>query len=113
MKERNKRILENYLKYGEQYTSATSYNSRPQKICNYSRLRTTRPTARPSKADLHYHQKRQLDSLDAPLVALCGAYIVNGLIRYDGIWNRYFAPLSAINLGIGGDKTEKRVMANR
>ena len=77
MKERNKRILENYLKYGKQYTSATSYNSRPQKICNYSRLRTTWPT------------------------------------RYDEIWNRYFAPLSAINLGIGGDKTEKRVMANR
>ena len=39
-------------------------------------------------------------------MALCAASIVDGLERYPDVWNKLFAPLSAINLGIGGDRTK-------
>ena len=45
-------------------------------------------------------------SISEAKIALCGASIINGLERYPDIWNNFFAPLSAINLGIGGDKVQ-------
>jgi len=37
---------------------------------------------------------------------LCGDSIVAGLSRYSDIWRKFFAPLHALNLGIGGDRTQ-------
>ena len=39
-------------------------------------------------------------------MALCGTSIVQGLKRYSNIWQKMFAPQGAINLGIGGDRTQ-------
>ena len=41
------------------------------------------------------HQQRSKDST-----------IINGLERFSDDWNKLFVPLSDINLGIGGDRTE-------
>ena len=37
---------------------------------------------------------------------LLGDSIIAGLLRYLKVWQRYFMPLSALNLGIGGDRAE-------
>lgn len=39
-------------------------------------------------------------------VVLTGDSIIKGLSRYPRIWKKYFAPLKALNFGIGGDKTQ-------
>lgn len=39
-------------------------------------------------------------------VVLTGDSIIKGLSRYPKIWRKYFAPLKALNFGIGGDKTQ-------
>ena len=41
-----------------------------------------------------------------PNTLLLGGSIVTGLSRYPNVWNEYFAPINALNLGIGGDRVE-------
>ena len=41
-----------------------------------------------------------------PNTLLLGDSIVAGLSRYPNVWNEYFAPINAMNLGIGGDRVE-------
>ena len=41
-----------------------------------------------------------------PNTLLLGDFIVAGLSRYPNVWNEYFAPINALNLGIGGDCIE-------
>ena len=41
-----------------------------------------------------------------PSTLLLGDSIVTGLSRYPNIWNKYFAPINALNLGIGGNHVE-------
>ena len=106
MKLKNLQTLRKFEKYGEYYNPAVNYNDAQLKRCNYGRLYTTRPTARPSKIHLHDDMKTFALGEEKPIVALCGASIIQGLKRYHDIWDTYFAPLSAINLGIGGDRTE-------
>ena len=108
MKEKHLKVLKKYEKYGETSNPSVNYNEKTYKLCNYGRKCTTRPTMRPSKLKLHARHNEQLKTFgeEKPIMALCGASIIQGLTRYQDIWNKYFAPLSAINLGIGGDRTE-------
>ena len=39
-------------------------------------------------------------------VLLVGDSIINGLARYPRVWEKYFAPLKALNFGLGGDRTQ-------
>ena len=39
-----------------------------------------------------------------PCTLLLGDSIVAGLSRYPNVWNEYFAPINALNLGIGRDR---------
>ena len=41
-----------------------------------------------------------------PNALLLGDSIVAGLSRYPNVWNEYFTPINALNLGIGGDCVE-------
>ena len=104
-KTKHKLTLEKYRKYGECYNPSIDYEDRYLKFVNYGRLETIRPTERKAKAKLHL--QKILDINNEAKRALGGASIVNGLETYTDVWNKSFAPLSAINLGIGGDRTEK------
>ena len=107
MKTKHQLTLNKYLTYGEGYNSCINYNEKTIKFVSYGRKTTTRPTERSSKAKIHSMQKCLLkSSASKAKIALCGASIVNGLQRYPDIWEHFFAPLVAINLGIGGDKVE-------
>ena len=100
-------MLQKYEKYGEQYNSAINYNSKYLKLCNYGRHLNTRPILRESKTNIHNRIKGDLIHIEeTPILALCGASIVQGLKRYSNVWQKMFAPLGAINLGIGGDRTQ-------
>ena len=106
MKIKNLEVLQKYEKYGEQYNSAINYNSKYLKLCNYRRHLNTRPILRESKVNIHNRIKGDLIHIEeTPILALCGASIVQGLKRYINVW-QMFAPLGAINLGIGGDRTQ-------
>ena len=104
MKTRHKRTLEKYRKYGEFYNPSIDYEDRYLKFVNYGRLQTTRPTER--KAKTKWHLKNLQNINNEAKISLCGASIINGLERFSDVWDIFFAPLSAINLGIGGDRTE-------
>ena len=106
MKTKHQLTLNNYQTYGEGYNSGINYDEKTIKFVNYGRKTTTRPTERQSKAKIHALQKLLLKSASKAKIALCGASIVNGLQRYPDVWENFFAPLGAINLGIGGDKAE-------
>ena len=41
-----------------------------------------------------------------PNTLILGDSIVAGLRRYPKVWNGYLAPMSVLNLGIGGDRVE-------
>ena len=104
MKTKHRRTLNNYLTYGETFSTNINYEEKYLKLVNYGKLQTTRPTERLSKANLHGINKNLINNTATEAkIALCGASIVNGLQRYPDVWNNFFAPLSAINLGIGGD----------
>ena len=105
MKEKHRKVLEKFRKYGENYNPSINYNQKNLKLINYSRLSTTRPTSRQSKVHIHQEQKNCVFNKQ-PIVAITGASIAKGLRRYAGVWEEHFSPLSAINLGIGGDRTE-------
>ena len=76
------------------------------KLVNYGKLQMTRPTERPSKANLHDINKNLVNIATEAKIALCGASIVNGLERYPDVRSKCFAPICTINLGIGGNKVE-------
>ena len=99
-----------YAKYGEGYNPTLPYQSKAFKISRYGQLVTTRPLPRTGKEkrDLHQKIKRFVEGEHAvpPTLALYGASITQGLRRYHEVWDTYFAPLGAINLGIGGDRTQ-------
>ena len=110
MKTRHKLTLENYRKYGDGYNKFINYNDKDLVLINYGRKITTRPTERPSstKAKIHELNKAVLKTRQSnkAKIALFGASIINGLQRYNDVWDNFFAPLGAINLGIGGDKVQ-------
>ena len=85
---------------------AINYNEKQLVFVNYGRKITTRPTERPSKANIHHLHKTILKCSNKAKIALCGASIINGLQRYPDVWDNFFAPLVAINFGIGGDKVQ-------
>ena len=99
-----------YAKYGEWYNPPLPYQWKAFKISEYGQLLTTRPLPRPGKKkrDVHQKIKRFAEGEHAvpPTLALYGASITQGLRRYHEVWDTYFAPLGAINLGIGGDRTQ-------
>ena len=39
-------------------------------------------------------------------VLLVGGSLVKGLARYHRVWSKYFEPLCALNVGVGGDRTQ-------
>ena len=105
MKTRHRRTLEKYWKYGEFYNPSIDYEDRYLRFVNCGRLQTTRPTERKAKTKWHLKNVQNINS--EVKISLCGASIINGLERFSDVWNKFlFAPLSAINLGIGGDRTE-------
>ena len=56
---------------------------------------------------IEYHRNHCSMIKDAkPNTLLLGDSIVAGLSRYPNVWNEYFAPRDALNLGIGGDRVE-------
>ena len=56
---------------------------------------------------IEYHRNHCSMIKDAkPNTLLLGDSIVAGLSRYPSVWNKYFAPINALNLGIGGDCVE-------
>ena len=106
MKQKHLVVLNNYRNYGETYDSSINYEDKQLKYVNFGRLVTTRPSSRPTKAAEHLAIQEKLRFSNGK-IALCGASIVKGLGRYQDIWQKYFEPLGAINLGNGGDKTEE------
>jgi len=68
----------------------------------------TRPVGRDNKAGW-YQQHEQHASMCQRLgneCIFCGDSIIAGLSRYSNIWREFFVPLKALNLGIGGDRTQ-------
>ena len=104
MKEKYRKLLEKFRKYGEIYKPPINYKQNNLKLINYSQL-STRPTLRQSKAHIHKEQKSCVFNKQ-PIVANTGASIAKGLRRDADVWDEHFSPLSAINLGIGGHRTE-------
>ena len=66
------------------------------------------PTERFYKSNwIEYHRNHCSMIKDAkPNALLLGDSIVACLSRYPNVWNEYFAPRNALNLGIGGDRVE-------
>ena len=66
------------------------------------------PTERFNKSNwIEYHRNHCFMIENAkPNTLLLGDSIVAGLSRYPNVWNEYFAPINALNLGIGGDRVE-------
>ena len=107
MKSKHVAQLFKYQKYGKSYSRTKPYNDPKLKYVNYGRLATTRAIARPSRQN----QQQELKTLlvlrkeinhgeTPPILALCGASIVNGLQRNSKVWKKYFTTFSSINLGI-------------
>ena len=69
---------------------------------------TTTPIGHDNKADWYkLHNKHMKIACNSePNIILCGDSIVSGLSRYPDIWNKYIRPCNAMNMGIGGDKTQ-------
>ena len=59
-----------------------------------------------AKLNQHLVMKRNIKTAEETRILLCGASIVNGFQRYSGVWDSYFSPLKAANIGIVGDKVE-------
>ena len=55
---------------------------------------------------IEYHRNHCMIKDAKPNTFLLGDSIVAGLSRYPNVWNEYFAPINAMNLGIGGDRVE-------
>ena len=56
---------------------------------------------------IEYHRNHCSMIKDAkPNTLPLGDSIVAGLSRYPYVWNKYFAPINILNLGIGGDRVE-------
>ena len=108
MKTKHRLNLLKYQKYGEGYNPSINYEEKLLTFVNYGRKETTRPIERLTKSKTYQHRiiKSVLKTTAETRIALCGASIVNGLQRYNNVWNSYFAPLKAANLGIGGDKVQ-------
>ena len=53
----------------------------------------------------HEHNLKLIQQSSAKIVII-GDSLVKGLIRYTHLWDKYFAPLDSLNLGIGGDCTQ-------
>ena len=66
------------------------------------------PTERFNKSNwIEYHRNHCVIIKNAkPNTLLLGDSTVAGLSRYPNVWNKYFAPINALNLGIGGDRVE-------
>ena len=66
------------------------------------------PTERFNKSNwIEYHHNHCFMIKNAkPNTLLLGDSIVAGLSRYPNVWNEYFTPINALNLGIGGDRVE-------
>ena len=93
MKTKHKLTSDNYIKYGESYSTFIYYEEKSLKLVNYGKLQMTRPTERPSKANLHHINKNLVNIATEAKIALCGASIVNGLERYPDVRSKFFAPL--------------------
>ena len=106
MKLKNQKILEKFEKYGEQYDPSINYNARYFKLCNYGRHGTTRPILRETKLSVRRILKREINTEENPILALCGTSIIQGLKQYNNVWEKMFVPLGVINLGIGGDRAQ-------
>ena len=104
MKKKHLNTLRNYKKYGEGYSSSTNYMAKNIKMANYGRTICSRSAERSSKLSMHELQKHALTSFNK--IVLVGDSIVNGLQRYDDVWQKHFVPLHATNFGIPGDKTQ-------
>ena len=66
------------------------------------------PTERFDRSNwVEYHRNHCFMIKDSkPSILLFGYSIVADLSRYPNVLNEYFAPMSALNLGIGGDHVE-------
>ena len=70
--------------------------------------RTTTPTERPDKVGWYATHRKNLQLLNNSKncsLILIGDSIINGLLRYGNVWNK-FKSYRAINCGMGGDKTQ-------
>ena len=77
-------------------------------LSGYMTSPATRPVGRDNKAGW-YKQHEQHASMCKRMgieCIFCGDSIIAGLSRYTNIWREFFVPLKALNLGIGGDRTQ-------
>ena len=77
-------------------------------LSGYNTSPATRPVGRDNKAGWYgMHEKHEIMAKRSGLeYILCGDSIIAGLSRYIDVWRKFFAPLRALNLGIGGDRTQ-------
>ena len=77
-------------------------------LLGYNTSPATRPVGRDNKAGWYeMHEKHESMAKRTGLeYILCGDSIIAGLSRYIDVWRKYFGPLRALNLGIGGDRTQ-------
>ena len=71
-------------------------------------MKSIKPTDRPQKVgwyESHYKCSERLKNSNCSLL-LIGDSIINGLSRYNRVWNSFFSPLKTVNCGVGGDKTQ-------
>ena len=92
-------------------TSAGSHDgsfSSKLELSGYNTSPASRPAGRDNKAGWYgMHEKHEAMAKRGTLeYILCGDSIIAGLSRYIGVWRKYFSPLNALNLGIGGDRTQ-------
>ena len=73
----------------------------------YGLLETTIATKRYKKDwySQHLANNKNLTILK-PKTLIIGDSLVSGLSRFADVWERHFAPLQAVNLGIGGDRIQ-------
>ena len=69
------------------------------------------PTARNTKPGWYTQHNKfvRYSQQGGTEILLIGDSIINGLLRYNSVWSKYFGPLSkrrALNFGIGGDCTQ-------
>ena len=68
----------------------------------------TTPTERVHKPGWNNIHHNHTSLIRNPLreTLLIGDSIISGFSRYGGVWQKHFGHLNALNLGIGGDKTQ-------
>ncbi len=79
-----------------------------KELSGYHSSQASTPLGRNNKPGWYAEHDKfvHISSTGASGILLIGDSLINGLSRYNSVWQKYFNPLRCLNFGIGGDKTQ-------